>query len=57
MQPEVALARVLAERRAPGDLPAATDLLAMAKRSAQRHGIARFVHQCTAADALVAGPR
>jgi DNA-binding SARP family transcriptional activator len=57
MQPEVALARVLAERRAPGDVPAATDLLAMAKRTAQRHGIARFIHQCTAAEALVAGPR
>jgi DNA-binding SARP family transcriptional activator len=57
IQPEVALARVLAERRAPGDVPAATDLLAMAKRTAQRHGIARFVHQCTSAEALVAGPR
>jgi len=29
----------------------------MAKRTAQRHGIARFVHQCTSAEALVAGPR
>ncbi len=57
IQPEVALARALAERRAPGDVPAATDLLAMAKRTAQRHGIARFVHQCTSAEALVAGPR
>jgi hypothetical protein len=38
-------------------VPAATDLLAMAKRSAQRHGIARFIHQCTAAEALVTGPR
>jgi hypothetical protein len=57
IQPEVALARALAERRAPGDVAAATDLLAMAKRTAQRHGIARFVHQCTSAEALVAGPR
>ena len=57
IQPEVALARVLAERRAPGDLPAATDLLATAKRTAQRHGIAKFVHQCTAAEALAVGPR
>jgi DNA-binding SARP family transcriptional activator len=57
IQPEVALARALAERRAPGDVPAATELLAMAKRTAQRHGIARFVHQCTAAEALVTGPR
>jgi hypothetical protein len=57
IQPEVALARVLAERRAPGDLPAAIDLLATAKRTAQRHGIAKFVHQCTAAEALAVGPR
>jgi eukaryotic-like serine/threonine-protein kinase len=57
IQPETALARALAERRAPGDVPAASELLTVAKRTAQRHGIARFVQQCTAAEALVAGPR
>ena len=53
IQPEVALARALAERRRAGDVAAATDLLTTARRTAQRHGLTRYGRQCAAAEALL----
>jgi DNA-binding SARP family transcriptional activator len=57
IQPEVALARALAERRRPGDVAAAGDLVVAARRSAQRHGLPRFARQCAATEALLSPPR
>ena len=57
IQPEVALARALAERRRPGDVAAATELLVGARRSAQRLGLVRFARQCAAAEALLSPAR
>jgi DNA-binding SARP family transcriptional activator len=57
IQPEVALARALAERRRPGDVAAATELLVGARRQGQRLGLVRFVRQCAAAEALLSPTR